>query len=36
VKHAWLPGSPSAGVIGMTATPRGPIPAYGVMWSGPL
>jgi hypothetical protein len=35
-KHSWRLGAPSAGIVATTATPRGPIPAYGVVWSGPL
>jgi hypothetical protein len=35
VKGAWVPGAPSAGIVGSTATPRGEIPAYGVTWGGP-
>jgi hypothetical protein len=30
------PGSPTAGVIGETATVRGSIPVYGVGWAGPM
>ena len=30
---AWRGGSPTAGVIGSSATPTGRVPAYGVGWS---
>ena len=34
-KVSWLPdGTPSAGVIGMSETARGPVPAYGVSYAG--
>jgi hypothetical protein len=31
---SWLPGTPSAGVVGESLTPRGSKPVYGVGWSG--
>src|ERR1700722_3506269 len=31
-----IPGSPNAGIVGSSLTPRGETPIYGVGWSGPL
>jgi hypothetical protein len=33
-KVAWRYGSPNAGVLGASETPRGPTPIYGLSWSG--
>jgi hypothetical protein len=33
-RKAFLFGTPTAGVIGASATPTGPVPAYGLGWSG--
>jgi hypothetical protein len=33
-KSAHLIGTPTAGVIGASATPTGPVPAYGIGWTG--
>ncbi len=30
------PGSPTAGIIGESLTPRGSVPVYGVGWAGPM
>jgi hypothetical protein len=36
-KSTFLPpGSPTAGIIGESATPRGSTPIYGIGWSGPM
>lgn len=37
-KHAasWRYGTPGAGVLGATETPRGPVPFYGITWSGAM
>ncbi|HLK39962.1 MAG TPA: hypothetical protein VKU41_24570 [Polyangiaceae bacterium] len=33
---AWLPGAPTAGIIGASPTPAGSTPIYGVGWYGKL
>jgi hypothetical protein len=33
-RRSRLPGSPSAGIIGASATRRGTVPAYGITWGG--
>jgi hypothetical protein len=35
-RHAKIPGSPSAGVIGASPTRTGWTPVYGIGWGGPL
>ena len=33
-KAAWMNGMPTAGLIGQSMTANGPVPAYGVLFSG--
>jgi hypothetical protein len=33
---SWLPGAPVAGVLGMSQSPNGGKPIYGLGWGGPF